>query len=345
MNFLRSKAEHLADHLREAIALGKLVEPLPNLRDWSASLGVAHGTLEGALRILKQEGLVRTRPRKGIHIMHAAPRRPRLQEPPFVRLIEGHNIKMKDVPTVMQILGGIALKLSTRGIRLGVEVYNDARLKTLHQQGKRPSELLVFRALPRRYQEMFSDFQRSVLLIGEPFPGIELPFISMDVVSAIRHAAFLLARRGFDRIALVINESSRQPIDKEFTRICAAAPRPAHGEVIRLPDELYAQNVAAQKLAARVTTRHGLIVISPIHAGLLMMTVASRGWKLGEDVEVIQMNATPQEIRTYPIPIHYPYPLEKFSKALCQAAIRYFEQGTLPPLRKMIPLEMVSPPR
>lgn len=345
VEFLRSKAEHLADHLRAAIASGKLVEPLPNLRDWSANLGVSHGTLEAALRILKREGIVRSRPRRGIHIVRRIPSRTPLQEPPFVRLIEGHNVKMKDVPTILQVLGSIALRLSAHGIRLGIEIYNDERLKTLHQQGERPNELLLFRALPRRYQEMFSDFQRSVLLLGEPAPGIQLPFISIDVLSSIRHATFLLARRGFERISLVINESSRQPIDEEFSRMCAAAPHPVRGEVVRLPDELYAQNLAAQKLAARVTARQGLIVISPIHAGLLMMTVAGRGWKLGEEVEVIQMNAMPQEIRTHPIPIHYPTPLEPLSKAICQAAIRYFEQGTLPPLRKMLSLEMVSPPR
>jgi DNA-binding LacI/PurR family transcriptional regulator len=345
VEFLRSKAEHLADHLREAIASGRLVEPLPNLRDWSSSLGVAHGTLEKALDILKREGLVRARPRKGIHLVRRVSPRPRLKEPPFVRLIEGHNVKMKDVPTVLQVLGSIALRLSAHGIRLGIEIYSDARLKTLHEQGERPNELLLFRSLPRRFQELFSDFQRSVLLLGEPAPGIQLPFITIDVLSAIRHAVFLLARRGFERIALVINESGRQPIDEEFSGMCAAAPRVVRGEVVRLPDELYAQNLAAQKLAARVTARQGLIVISPIHAGLLMMTVAGRGWKLGDEVEVIQMNAMPQEIRTHPIPIHYPTPLEPLSKAICHAAIHYFEQGTLPPLQKKFPLEMVSPPR
>ena len=345
MQFLRSKAEHLADHLRESIARGKLVEPLPNLRDWSANLGVAHGTLERALQILKQEGIVRARPRQGIHIVRVAPKRPRLQEPPFVRLIEGHKIKFKDVPAVMEVVGSIAIKLSAHGIRLGVEIYNDARLKILHRQGERPNELLVFRSLSRRYQEMFSDFRRSVLLLGEPFSKIELPFISVDVSSAIRHAVFLLARRGFERLTYVINESGRYPIEEEFQRVCAAAPRAVRGEVVRLPDELYAQNLAAQRLAARVTARHGLIVNSPVHSGLLMMMVAGHGWKLGEEVEVIQMNAMPQEIRTHPIPIHYPHPLERLSKTLCQAAIHYFEQGALPPLRKMIPLEMVSPPR
>src|SRR5438552_2693979 len=128
MKFLRSKAEHLADHLRECIERGELAEPLPNIRDWSGRLGVAHGTLEMALNILKRDGLVRTRPRKGIHIVHEATPRQRLQQPPVVRWIF-HGGYFKNVPTMSEILTAITQRLAPHGIRFGLEMSNDARLR------------------------------------------------------------------------------------------------------------------------------------------------------------------------------------------------------------------------
>src|SRR5688572_27532163 len=58
MNFMRSRAEHLAGHLRDQITRGELFEPLPGTRAWSRTLGVARKTLEEALRILRHEGLI-----------------------------------------------------------------------------------------------------------------------------------------------------------------------------------------------------------------------------------------------------------------------------------------------
>lgn len=67
-SYLCSKAELLADHLQACIQRGELPNPLPNIRQWSVRLGVSHGTLESALGILKQRGLLESRPRKGIYI-------------------------------------------------------------------------------------------------------------------------------------------------------------------------------------------------------------------------------------------------------------------------------------
>src|SRR5262245_52928526 len=58
MKFLRSRSEHLADHLREAIGRGKLVEPLPGIRAWSLQLGVSRRTLQQALWTLQRERLI-----------------------------------------------------------------------------------------------------------------------------------------------------------------------------------------------------------------------------------------------------------------------------------------------
>jgi DNA-binding LacI/PurR family transcriptional regulator len=344
MNFLRSKPEHLAEHLRDCIARGEIVEPLPNIRDWSERLGVAHGTLESAIGILKREGVLRTRPRKGVHIVRGPARARRLQQPPTVRCIF-YGRHYRDVPTLTEIIGAISQRLTPHGIRFSLEMCNDARLRALHRQGERPHEMLLLSSMPKKYQELFSDFRRSVLLIGPPFPGIGLAFISNDVIPAFRHATYMLARRGFLRVSLLINESAGQPIDEEFRRICASAPQPIQGDVVRLPNELYEQNRAVQRLAARVVVRQGLITISPVPPGLIMMALMKRGVDVPGQVEVISVNTTSLEVRTFPLPIHYPFPMEKFAKTICQAAVHYFEQGSVPPLRKLLPLHVIEPPR
>jgi hypothetical protein len=43
-----------------------------------------------------------------------------------------------------------------------------------------------------------------------------------------------------------------------------------------------------------------------------------------------------------PLPTYYPYPVEAFAKIICRVAVHYFEHGTVPPMRKLVPLEMVA---
>src|SRR5688572_11109358 len=131
MQFLRSTAELLAEHLRGAIERGELVEPLPCIHDWSARLGVSHGTLETALKILKREGLIRTRPRKGVYIARPAGTHRRLQHPPTIRWIYCGR-KLKHASNVPEIVGWVMQNLTEHDIRVSLETLDDARLKALH---------------------------------------------------------------------------------------------------------------------------------------------------------------------------------------------------------------------
>lgn len=344
MKFLRSRVEQLADHLRECVARGELASPLPSIRDWSAKLGVAHGTLERALKILKRDGLVRAQPRKGIHLTRRTSVRNRLRQPPQVRwLVYGR--RYQDMSSMAEIFAALGQRLSPHGIRLSLELCNSSRLRAIHAEGQLNYQMLVLPSFSKEFQELFATFERSALIVGRPFPGVRLSHISADVPGAIWHAIWMLARRGFSRVSLVISERSNQPIDEEFRRICAQPTRPLHGDVIRLPEDLHEQNLAVGHLVSRVTGRHAFICNSPIPTGLLMMAMMKRGLNVPDQVDVVAMNATSSEVRTFPLATCYPYPMERFSKALCQAAVHYFEHGVLPPLHLEIPLRMVVPPR
>jgi DNA-binding transcriptional regulator YhcF (GntR family) len=342
MNFLRSTAELLAEHLRGAIERGEVANPLPSIRAWSGQLGVSCGTMEAALRILKGEGVVESRPRKGLSIVSlpVAPSRPR-----SVRLVRWiwPTVQSRDNPGINEEVGAVLQKLSVHGIRLSTEMFNRAAWEALARRGERPDELLMLQSPPRERQEQFRHFRKSVLLIGPPFPGIPLPFVTSDTVSALRHCVFHFVRQGFGKVTLFLNKSGRQPIDESFRQLCAAVPRPIHGEIVRLPDELNEQARAVHRFSARIVPLHGLIAVSPIQAGQLMMAVMHRWLRMPRDAQVVAVNALPTELRSLPIPVHYPFPLEKFCKVVSRAAVRYFETGRVPPLRKMLPLEMVTP--
>ncbi len=344
MNFSRYKSEHVADHLRTAIERGELVEPLPSLRDWSSVLEVSSGTLQAALKILKREGWIGSRPKKGFYLALKPVRRP--QHPPVVRWI-WHDPKHRVIPPSSDILIAVSQRLAAHHIGFKVEWCNDSRILAIHKAGAQPHEMLVFPNLSFLHQKSFADF-KNVLIIGLPFTGIRLPYISSDVFSAIRHATYMLLRHGCDRVDLVnaigrrIPESRRR-LEEEFQKICANAPRPILGEVVWLPDEQSEQCLAIQKLANRITGKYGLVVNNPLSPALLIMVLANRGLKIPEQVEIVSVNCTASLMVAFPPLPHYPLPLEQFSKTVCKAAIHYFETGALPELRKNIPLTLVSP--
>lgn len=341
MHLIRSKVEQLVDHLRGSIERGEVVEPLPNIVAWSEQLGVSHGTLEKAIVILKRQGLIVTRPRKGIHLAGRTAPRPALQQAPVVRWI-AYGRRYKDMSTLAEIFGAISERLGARGIRFSLEMCDAVRLKAIHRQGPRAHELLLLPSLPREFQALFNR-QKNVLLLGPPFEGIRLPSILTDAMAAIRHATNRLAQRGFQAVSLLVNKGANEPIETMFQPICAAAPRPVRGEVIRVPEELSEQVVAVQRLAARLVPGHALIALSPVPPAMVMMAAMKRGLRVPEQVEVVSVCATSYEIRTLPVPVYYPYPLEKLSKEVADMAVRYFEQGTVPLVQKRILIEMVEP--
>lgn len=342
-SYLCSKAELLADHIQACIQRGELPNPLPNIRQWSVRLGVSHGTLESALGILKQRGLLESRPRKGIYIKSRQPRPPPLPQLRQVRWI-ALGRQFHHLHTAPFVMDAISRRLAEHGIRLSLDICDANRLKALPQQVTAPHEMLLLHSLPQEYVPLFEKFRDRVLMLDLPYSGTTLSYITVDVVSAFRHATYWLVRRGFQRVTLLANASGTYPVERDFAAICAQAPHPVQGDVVRIPDELLEQNAAIVRLANRISPGHGLICNSPVPFGALMMALVQRGLELSGQVEVLAVNTMPVEIRTVPVPRHYPYPLEAFARAVCHAVLRFFERGSLPPIRKMIPLTMVEPP-
>lgn len=345
INYVRYRSEQLAEHLRESLARGELTEPLPTLREWSSHLGVSTGTLQAALKILKREGLIRSRPRQGFSIAQRPPPRRTVAAAPVVRWILVRQAH--DNVVVTEVLGRLAQKLAAHRIGLSMEVCDEARLETICREGEREGELLLV-STDRRENEKLLAGLGNVLLFSPLTEGTRLPYIDLDVGAALRHAVFAMCRRGFDRISLVnarapsSDAARRREFMLEFQQIFAQAPRRVRGEVLWLPEDSAGQQQEVQRLAARVRGRQGFVTNAPVVPGALMMALMQRGWKIPGEVEVMAVNCAPGQAITVPPVIHYPYPVEPFCKAVLQAALHYVDQGVLPRMRKLIPLTMVS---
>ncbi len=340
-SFIRSRAEQLADHIRGCIARGEVLRPIPNTRDWSSQLGVSRDTLKGAIKILKRKGLLRVRPRKGIELAHTPVLAKGWQRSRAVRWLY-YGRDYPDASALVEIRAAISERLEPQGIRLTFERCDAARMRAIHRRGEHPGEMFLLGAVPDQFLGLFSTFKKSVLVIRPRLSGFQMPFISIEILSALRHATHMLVRRGFFRISLIVKEGSLRSTARLFQRICVEASRSLRGDVVRIPVGLCEQNLAVQRFAASIKGRHGLIALYPVPAGLLMTALMKRGLDVPEQVEVVAMNTTLQAIRLVPMPVYYPFPVEKFAKVICQAAVHYFEQGALPPIRKRIPIEMVA---
>lgn len=341
-SFIRSRADQLADYLRGSIARGEIVDPLPNIRDWSSRLGVGRGTLETAIKILSIEGLLRVAPRKGIQINPGAVPGPRTARTRLGRwLFYGRDFP--DLSVLMEVFAAVAERFQFHDIQLSIERCDAARFRAIHAKGENPGEMLMLVSLPAEFARLFADFRKSALVVGLPSPGMRLPYISIDVDAAFRHAVAMLARRGFTRVAMVITEPTRALTEAGFQKLCAETAPAVRGELVRMPIELPEQADAARRFAARISGRLGIIAVYSIPATVLISALLQRGIAVPRQVEVVGMNTTRMAVRVVPTPIYYPYPVEAFAKTVTRAALQYFEQGRLPQLRKLIPLEVVHP--
>jgi hypothetical protein len=343
MAFLQSRTEQVADHLRACIARGELISPLPNTREWSRRLGVGRSTLEKALRLLERDGLLETKARKGIYLAPAAEKvEASSHRRRTVRWL-WHQRNLTAPGAFVESFYLAAERLEGSGIHFSFESCSTERLKTIHDAGQKDHELLLLTNFNRDLQALFSDFDRSALLIGMPEPGIDLPFQSIDVLSAMRHAVNSVARRGYTTATLFIHAYNSHAMDGPFEEMCAKAPMPIQAEIIRLSLGLEEQVRVISDYAAKLQGRRALIALYPVSVSLLTTACLKFGISLPQQVQIVALNADAAAISLIPFPLYYPYPTERVARALCRTALRFFEEGLVSPRERWIPLERRSP--
>lgn len=190
--FLRSRADQLAEYLRGCIARGELREPFPNIRALRSKLGVGLHTLEMALRILERQSVLRIRPRQGIQILRGSVAPPNVPQPDSTRVVRWlyYGRDFPDMSAAAEILLSVSERLLVHGIRLNVEKCDAVRLKAIQRAGENMNEMLLLVSLTEPHQRLFADFRKSALILGLPFPGVRLPYVSVDSLPAITTCIF-----------------------------------------------------------------------------------------------------------------------------------------------------------
>ena len=353
MNHLRTRAEQLAEHLRNQIDHGQLVEPLPNTRDWARQLEVGRNTLGTALKILERDGLVAHKGTKGFQLVA----RPHNVAPGSVRHIVRFVSYWPDMRGHHNAGSSLALVLAERlhlhDIELRTERWLDSHFRSLHRLrpalGTPAREMFLLGGLPQKYLQLFARSGKPCLLLGTPAPGISLPHVTCDWNAALRHATFHLARRGFRRVFFIVRKSETPHVKRyseTFLTACRDAPQgPIAGEIHQPHMSLASQVAVASRLPARLKERAGIIVAGPLSAGALMTALLRRGIRIPDQVEIVYTNSLPELLMVDPLPAHYPYPLETVVKTLSRLIVQFFETGKLARVQKTVPVEMtVAPP-
>jgi DNA-binding LacI/PurR family transcriptional regulator len=343
MNFLRSKAEQLAAHLRECIQRGEVVEPLLGIRAWSLKLGVSRRTLQEALWILGREGLISIG-RQGIRLLD----KPRAvsESTRRVRLLF-YGPEIPNLHYDLEWIEACSERLHLHGIQFGIERCNAARLLAIASGEGHRNELLFLSSPPARYQKRFEESRKPAVLLGRAAPGVALPFLTVDQQAAIRHGTQLLLRRGFNRVTLVVNKTSspgNQADVDMFRAVCAAwAHQPIAAETVLLPLDAPSLTDAARRLAARASGRGGFVVVAPVPIGLIMTALMNQGIEVGRQAEMVSVFHAVESVKLCPPPHHYPYPLTRLVKELSEIALHYFEMGVVPSIHKTLAPELARP--
>ena len=351
MNFLRSRSEQLADYLSHSIARAELVEPLPGMRDWAVKLGVSYMTLESALKIVERRGLVSIEPRRGVRLRRVSGTR--LAEfplrPKVARVIYNAHEYPGDYHGNDDWFAALSQRLQQHDIHLTLERGTNATYQAMSQKNARSNDLLFLGSLSATQQRLIMPLKHRVILLGEPAPGIPLPFLSADFLGVIRHATHTLLRRGFSKISLIIKKGksggSQLSMDM-FRSTCAAWPhQPIHATTAQMPLGFSDFPLAARKFASSPATRHGVIVLFPIPVGAIITALLSRGILIPGQTEIVAILSRPESVNGLPLLSFYPFPMKAFLKAATDAAIHFFETGTVGPLKKTIQLETTGSSR
>lgn len=344
---LQSKPMQLADYLRQSIRHGKLVEPLPGMREWSRQLGVSRRTLHAAVQILQGEHLIAMHQRGArLHPhppdrhagMPAATRRVRwLNHGTYRHLLHSHR----------HTFDLLHERLRLRGIELKSEICTPVRLREIARLKPVPNEMLLLGSLPANYQRLFAATARPVLVLGEVAPGLELPFVNCDQVGAVRHATHRLLRQGCTQLRLVHLKSTApgmRSARESFRHACANwAQGAVPGQTIATELDLTSLLGAMQRVTAHIKQRTGIIVLSPVPIAMVITALLQHGIAVPGRAEVVALLHSPEAVRLYPPPPVYPWPMTAIVREITRAAERFFATGLLPAGGKLLTAELTKP--
>lgn len=343
MNFLLSRAERLAEHLRGCIRRGELVEPLLGTRAWSEELHVSRVTLQSALGILQRDGLLRIHHGRTIRLIRKGGRPP-VAKTRRLRLVRAlYNRPETSIGLMSEWHASMAMRLTPMGVHLVLEQCVLRRLVAISRSAVPSHEMLLLYSLPAEYHQYFERLKRQTLVLGHVHPSSALSFITVDIEGAVRHAALSLLRKGFTRLCFVMPVGNSQGVLNAvsvFQKTCGEWRNPRVSfHVLRTPLETGALRMAVRRWAAGVGTGLGVVVATDMEAGMVVTALLERRIAIPGGAEVYALNTSIPSVRLAPRITCYAYPMQAEVRATAAAIHHYFESGFIPRVRKSLSME------
>lgn len=202
--YLASQALEL---LRRQISSGEWGEFMPPERDLAQRMKVGRNTLRQALTVLEQEGWIEPG--------HVGRRRRILgsggagEAPAPKRVILLTPYDPLRLPTyLLRETDHLRRAFNEAGYRLDPMTSKAFRVERCERILERlvhleSAGLWILQNAPMPIQQWFDQQDIPAMVVGYSYPGIDLPFVTEDVVAAARHAVGRLSTRGHKRLALL----------------------------------------------------------------------------------------------------------------------------------------------
>jgi len=209
---LLSHAEQVAAHLRNELSLGRWRHVMPGIQKLGIELGVNHNTVEAALRLLEEEGLVETqghgRPRQVCAAAFSGSNRSLRVKILMYDMADRFSPDHIELLTRLQEAGHAADFASKTLQDLGMKVERVARFVDKH-----PADTWVVCSGSHEILKWFSACPVPAIAMYGRFSGTDLPIAgvaprkSPSLVTAVRR----LVELGHRRIVMLSREERRKP--------------------------------------------------------------------------------------------------------------------------------------
>lgn len=285
--------------LREAIASGRWKEELPGERRLCEEWHISRPTLRAALTSLAADGWVTIAQGKPTRVCHPAASSGPLPLPSptlTVGLLSPEPLHAMP-PFVLLWVDELRSQLASEGHLLQVHVgrawsggKNPTRaLQTLTSTV--PATAWVLYRSTEAMQQWFEQRQIPCVVVGSVFKGLSLPSVDRDHRAVCRHAVGLMAARGYQRLALVIQEpqyAGDRESEAGFEEgLQAAAARGVTGHIQRHDGSREAILKALDRLLTARQKPQALLIARTSSALTICTALLQRGLRIPQDVAII----------------------------------------------------------
>lgn len=286
--------------LREAIAHGRWQGELPGERRLCEEWHISRPTLRAALTALAAEGWVSIAQGKPTRVcQQQVPASPATAQPQTltVGLLSPEPLHAMP-PFVLLWVDELRSQLASEGHLLQVHVgrawsggKNPARaLQTLTTTV--PATAWVLYRSTEAMQQWFEQRQIPCVVVGSVFKGLNLPSVDRDHRAVCRHAVGLMAARGHQRLALLIQEpqyAGDRESEAGFAEgiQAAAAARGVTGHIQRHDGSREGLLKALDRLISARQRPQALLIARTSSALTVCTALLQRGLRIPQDISLI----------------------------------------------------------